>query len=119
MNLIEKLGGYEKAKYHRDYLIDFGNEFNRPNKHEVDSLNDALLEYRRENNIFEVGDSVVLLKFQHMWHDMKSLYVVESLEVYDRVTIGISIRNKNTSLGGEIRNIRHATPEEIKAGHRL
>jgi len=31
MNLIEQLGGYEKTKDHRDYLIDFGNEFNRPN----------------------------------------------------------------------------------------
>ena len=59
MNLIEQLGGYEKTKDHRDYLIDFGNEFNRPNKYEVNKINNALLEYRSKHNIFEVGDKVV------------------------------------------------------------
>lgn len=52
MNLIEQLGGYEKTKDHRDYLIDFGNEFNRPNKYEVNKINNALLEYRRQQQLF-------------------------------------------------------------------
>ena len=119
MSLIEQLGGYEKTKDHRDYLIDFGNEFNRPNKYEVNKINNALLEYRSKHNIFEFGDKVVLLKNQHMWHKMESIYTVTSTDIYDGITIGVAIEYKNTSYGNEIGNIRHATDEEIKAGKRL
>lgn len=108
MNLIEKLGGYDKAKAHRDYLIDFGNEFNRPNKFEVDKLNDALLQYRRENNIFEVGDLVVHPKF-----DNKKIYEIIKIKG-DLFTVFYD-RNSHSFRS----DLRHATPEEIKAGYRL
>ena len=79
----------------------------------------AALENRRQHNIFEVGDKVVLLKNQHMWHKMESIYTVTSTDIYDGITIGVAIEYKNTSYGNEIGNIRHATDAEIKAGKRL
>jgi hypothetical protein len=100
VNLIEQLGGYEKTKDHRDYLIDFGNEFNRPNKYEVNKINNALLEYRRQHNIFEVGDQYVMLK---LWHD--DLMTVEDGEMDEPWW--------NTRI------IRHITNKEREAGHRL
>lgn len=116
MNLIEQLGGYERAKNHRDYLIDFGNEFNRPNKYEVNKINNALLEYRRQHNIFEAGDIAVnsrgdesrLLKIWRV--DMCAHNSKMSIADYDA-----------ESLGGWSRfhALRHATDEEIKAGRRL
>ena len=95
MNLIEQLGGYEKAKDHRDYLIDFGNEFNRPNKYEVNKINNALLEYRRQHNIFEVGDFVCFK------------------------TLGDGYVHKYTKYHEFKYDLKHATDEEIKAGRRL
>ena len=63
MNLIEQLGGYGKAK---KALIDAQNSNNIDpiiyiNDQEVltDCVCDALIQYRREKNIFEVGDKVV------------------------------------------------------------
>lgn len=46
-NLIENLGGYDKVKELRRYLFCYVDHYV-----EVDR---ALLEYRRKNNIFEVG----------------------------------------------------------------
>lgn len=101
MNLIEQLGGYEKAKNHRDYLIDFGNEFNRPNKYEVKKINNALLEYRRQHNIFEAGDLIVL-PYTNYRSD-----TFELTEIFKK-----SCDEKGIAY-------RHATDEEIKAGKRL
>lgn len=47
MNLIDQLGGYEAAKAQ-------GEEWGFD-----DFLNAQLLEYRRQHNIFEVGDKVI------------------------------------------------------------
>ena len=107
MNLVERLGGYEAAKAEGEK---WGFD---------DFLNNQLLEYRRQHNIFVVEDRVVLLKNQHMWHKMESIYTVTSTDIYDGITIGVAIEYKNTSHGNEIGNIRHATDEEIKAGKRL
>jgi hypothetical protein len=96
VNLIEQLGGYEKTKDHRDYLIDFGNEFNRPSKYEVNKINNALLEYRRQHNIFEVGDAMIIPSRGN----------------------GIFYFNALFS-DSDIAEARHATDEEIKAGKRL
>ena len=108
MNLIERLGGYEKTKDHRDYLIDFGNEFNRPNKYEVNKINNALIEYRRQHNIFEVGDKVVSKENNEF--------------VYTVITVDGGLgRLKNILFDHvyQLHNFRHATDEEIKAGKRL
>ena len=92
---------------------------NQWNPHDSYFWNKANLEYRRQHNIFEIGDKVVLLKNQHMWHKMESIYTVTSTDIYDGITIGVAIEYKNTSHGNEIGNIRHATDAEIKAGKRL
>ena len=96
MNLIEQLGGYEKAKV---ILQAVG--------HEHDAM---LLEYRRQHNIFEVGDKVVKTnpKIKH---------------AHVRVVISTS------PSGGAVLDyqgfpykfpcVRHATDEEIKACKRL
>ena len=110
MNLIEQLGGYEKAKDHRDYLIDFGNEFNRPNKYEVNKINNALLEYRRQHNIFEVGDSFVN-------YADDAIYTALSIDQNNRMHGKSGDKNVWTYFGRF--GLRHATDEEIKAGKRL
>lgn len=104
MNLIEQLGGYEKAKDALDLPLNY--DFSD------DDIRKALLDYRRENNIFEVGD-----------------YVLRSDGFYSVLKI-TGIDNGYADLvrrvDGEPRwsrfnlnDIRHATDEEIKAGKRL
>jgi len=107
VNLIERLGGYEKTKDHRDYLIDFGNEFNRPNKYEVNKINNALLEYRRQHNIFEVGDWV--------FHTVCKNPLLERVTWVD----GKRIRTDLAGSSAPTETFVHATTEEIKAGKRL
>lgn len=101
MNLIEQLGGHEKAK---EILSRERNSENidpviylNGNEILIDAICGALLEYRRQHNIFEVGDKVV-------WR--KSLTPISSLM-------------EITDLDGETWGIRHATDAEIKAGKRL
>ena len=111
MSLIEQLGGYEKTKDHRDYLIDFGNEFNRPNKYEVNKINNALLEYRSKHNIFEVGDKVV------------SRCADKEIRIFTyQETIGRNILVKCKKGKGYCypkKWFSHANDAEIKAGKRL
>ena len=99
MNLIEQLGGYEKAK--QKYS-------ERPFDLAWADIGQALLEYRREHNIFEVGDKVVSIdKYSN---DM--IFTVTEL----------TSKNVFTSMEfGEIAYsfVRHAKAEEIKAGKRL
>ena len=96
--LIENLGGYESAKYK---LRDNGSLH-------AERLKKALLEYRRQHNIFEVGDKVVSIdKYSN---DM--IFTVAEL----------TSKNVFTSMEfGEIAYsfVRHAKAEEIKAGKRL
>ena len=69
------------------------------------------LEYRREHGIFEVGDKVVLIKGK------RALLVMFIVEVKTR-TLCIKNRDGATIIFNKL-HIRHATDEEIKAGHRL
>lgn len=103
MNLIEQLGGYEKAKEWYDENTDkeWVGIYHMP------KLYSALLEYRRENNIFEVGDSFVFL-------DGNNPEIMTVQFVWDDAVWG--------GYCGEIpknSEIRHTYPEEIKVGHRL
>lgn len=96
MNLIEQLGGYEKAK----------GCLNTPTARESvkDELRSALLQYRREHGIFEVGDYYVYLK---EWDgDLDILCKFKPSDWNDHLW---NIGNM----------ICHATDAEIKAGHRL
>lgn len=114
MNLIEQLGGYEKAKKafdelyeHKKDLITCGRVVLTENE-----LSDALLEYRRANNIFERGDYV--LRNDGFWDVLKVVDInTDSAHLIRRVDG--EPRWSRFKLG----EIRHATNEEIKAGHRL
>ena len=97
-NLIEKLGGYKNAKV---ILQAVG--------HEHDAM---LLEYRREHNIFEVGDKVVVLTNAL---GNKYTWMVESID-------GIMVEISQVGQPNEwvhYSEIAHTTPKEIAAGHRL
>ena len=101
MNLIEQLGGYEKAKV---ILQAVG--------HEHDAM---LLEYRRQHNIFEVGDKVIIV--QKVWGEdpWDDLCYVFNAKTHHIVGVGIDI-----SVGfGSSQAYRHATDAEIKAGKRM
>lgn len=96
MNLIEQLGGYEAAKAEGEK---WGFD---------DFLNNQLLEYRRQHNIFEVGDKVVSKENNGF--------------VYTVITVDGGLgRLKNVLFDHvyPLHDFRHATDEEIKAGKRL
>ena len=101
MNLIEQLGGYEAAKNQaKDKSIGF-----------VVDINNELLEYRRQHNIFEVGDKVV------------SRCADKEIRIFTyQETIGRNILVKCKKGKGYCypkKWFSHANDAEIKAGKRL
>lgn len=115
MNLIEQLGGYERAKdgLHRlklekKDLLTCGDLV--VVESEIDA---ALIDYRRQHNIFEAGDKVVFRECSGIGgaSDAIDLMTVKSIDAF-----GVRMTN---SLCPWAIQIRHATPEEIKAGRRL
>ncbi|WP_180001204.1 hypothetical protein [Acinetobacter sp. YH12255] len=99
MNLIERLGGYEKAK--RELQLKEQNSILQCCASVTTSMiRSAMLEYRREHKMYEVGDKYVMLK---LWHD--DLMTVEDGEM--------------DGPWWNERIIRHATDVEIEAGKRL
>ena len=133
MNIIEQLGGYEKLKPHfalTDRVIGYTHVYLNGNNHYcfldervdyiipdrailIKDVFDALLEYRRQQNIFEVGDKVVFRKCSGIGgaSDVIDLMTVKSIDAF-----GVRMTN---SLCPWAIQIRHATDEEIKAGKRL
>ena len=112
MNLIEQLGGYEKAKDALDLPLNY--DFSD------DDIRKALLDYRRENNIFEVGDKVVFSNkcaLNHsIWQVIKNdgnIVVAPICNHNGRVVV-----ESNTPVQHPY-SIQHATDEEINAGLRL
>lgn len=110
MNLIEQLGGYERAKdgLHRlklekKDLLTCGDLV--VVESEIDS---ALLEYRRQHNIFEVGDKVVKTH-------PKNTILWPVLGVYKDDGVWLDYKGFNWKPP----RVRHATDAEIKAGKRL
>ena len=101
MNLIERLGGYEAAKAEGEK---WGFD---------DFLNNQLLKYRRQHNIFEAGDKVVFRECSGIGgaSDAIDLMTVKSIDAF-----GVRMTN---SLCPWAIQIRHATDAEIKAGKRL
>ena len=99
MNLIEQLGGYAQAKALRALPVttyDCGVRFSR------EELERAMLEYRRQHNIFEIEDKVVV-KAEPFWPED---YLIQ--------TVGQEHIGK-----WYMSAWRHATDAEIKAGRRL
>lgn len=105
MNLIEQLGGYTKARKTleqvkaRDHK--YAQNFERP------ALEKALLEYRRQHNIFEVEDKVVFIN-QNMSSSIKTIK-----EILNDTHVSFNFH------GFHVKLIRHTTDAEIKAGRRL
>lgn len=108
MNLIEQLGGYDRAKK----LVDDCKRYGRSDVkvpvnggfiHIVaDFLELDLLEYRRQHNIFEVGDKVVV-RAEPFWPED---YMIQTLE--------------QEHIGRWYMSAwRHATDAEIEAGRGL
>ena len=112
MNLIEQLGGYERAKdgLHRlklekkdlltcgDFVVV---------ESEIDA---ALIEYRRQHNIFETDDYII--------HDGElKVFAMWSSAVEGCAYIGYAYAENGEMAHKD--EFRHATDEEIKAGKRL
>ena len=95
MNLIERLGGYENAK-------ERGKRENVLDDHDFNYIQKALLQHRRQHNIFKVGDKVVI-KAEPFWPED---YIIQ--------TVGQEHIGK-----WYIAAWKHATDAEIKAGKRL
>ena len=102
MNLIEQLGGYEKAKEELKIRISKGFVYS------VIELEEALLEYRRQHNIFEVGDLVVKTH-------PKNTILWPVLGVYKNGGVWLDYKG----FCWKPPRVRHATDAEIKAGKRL
>ena len=105
MNLIEQLGGFEKAKEELKIRISKGFVYS------VIELEEALLEYRRQHSIFEVGDKVV------------SRCADKEIRIFTyQETIGRNILVKCKKGKGYCypkKWFSHANDAEIKAGKRL
>ena len=108
MNLIEQLGGYEHLNgfYKRAVAHGFT----------LTEIKEELLKYRRQHNIFEVGDSVLpISNYSDQVHFLADWYI-ENLDFRYTTNSGSWGIIVKSLMGGAW---RHATDEEIKAGKRL
>ena len=107
MNLIEQLGGYERAKHEFEMI----KEMKLIYPGEIETNDRLLLEYRRQHNIFEVGDKVV------------SRCADKEIRIFTyQETIGRNILVKCKKGKGYCypkKWFSHANDAEIKAGKRL
>lgn len=114
MSLIEKLGGYANSKgvleaYKKNgwSISDVCKGFHQ--YFTIEDLEKATLQYRRANNIFEVGDFIV--KAARLKDgDLYRIGEIAESKNYIKTGCGIFI---DTPM------FRHATNEEIKAGRRI
>lgn len=106
MSVITTCGGYDKAKI---YVA----EFKKINLSDaVVIFERELLEYRRANNIFEEGDVIT-------YNESDFIYKIDTLNRDGlHATTVHQVKRCIIALFGHD-NIKHATDEEIKAGHRL
>lgn len=105
MNLIEQLGGYERAKHEFEMI----KEMKPIYPGEIETNNRLLLEYRRQHNIFEENDKIVFVdNFMH--GELMTVAWTRKGEVW---------MDEGAKRCTDLTMIRHATDEEIKAGKRL
>lgn len=111
MNLIEQLGGYEKASEDFKKLHLNLKEQQKSNKvfmDAFDALKTELLEYRRQHNIYEAGDLVIKTH-------PKNTILWPVLGVYKNGGVWLDYKG----FCWKSPRVRHATEAEIKAGKRL
>lgn len=111
MNLIEQLGGYERAKHEFEMIKDMKPIYPA----EIETNDRLLLEYRRQHNIFEVGD-YFCYESKYLSNDPLDGYAYKKLNQLDSIDFECGWVESALKRGGII---RHATDEEIKAGKRL
>ena len=75
-----------------------------------ENLKKELLEYRRENNIFDMGDYII-------YEDELMVFAMWSDAINDCAYVGYAYADDGFLAKKE--EFRHATDEEIKAGHRI
>lgn len=102
MNLIEQLGGYERAKHEFEMI----KEMKPIYPGEIETNNRLLLEYRRQHNIFEEGDWVYPVAKGSSFGARQITEKGDVLIYSDHLILNMH-------------HWRHATDEEIKAGKRL
>ena len=109
MSLIEQLGGYEKSKRELE-LKEEDSVFQCCNAITSDMIRNALLEHRRQHNIFEPDDYII--------HDGElKVFAMWSSAVEGCAYIGYAYAENGEMAHKD--EFRHATDEEIKAGKRL
>ncbi|WP_179988354.1 MULTISPECIES: hypothetical protein [unclassified Acinetobacter] len=116
MNLIERLGGYSMAHAYHESLSDGTTACLIENTiYSKESLGLLLLEYRRQHNIFEVGDKVVFIE-----SELKNPRLMTVIEVSEPIC-GFLMAECSWGItnGFYPSRYRHATDAEIKAGKRL
>ncbi|QGM27351.1 hypothetical protein [Acinetobacter towneri] len=109
MNLIEQLGGYERAKYEFEMI----KEMKPIYPDEIETNDRLLLEYRRQHNIFEKGDWVVNIKTGAFGDFIK---YADTNKGHKHCFVDIGLCDVTLFC---VKNTRHATDAEIKAGKRL
>lgn len=107
MNLIEQLGGYERAKYEFEMI----KEMKPIYPDEIETNDRLLLEYRRQHNIFEVGDNVIDTNYKDS--------DVQEIKSISGNRMNVFHKNKAYYFATFVFSFRHATDAEIKAGKRL
>lgn len=107
MNLIEQLGGYAQAK---NYAVDANacGAFDDEKK-----IKSALLDYRRQHNIFEEFDMLVYMEMSDISKIYRMVSVKPNSEGY------IWMMGKGGLVYENIKYLTHANDEEIQAGRRL
>ena len=106
MNLIEQLGGYERAKHEFEMI----KEMKPIYPGEIETNDRLLLEYRRQHNIFEPDDYII--------HDGElKVFAMWSSAVEGCAYIGYAYAENGEMAHKD--EFRHATDAEIKAGRRL
>lgn len=104
--LIELLGGYEKAK--AEFAEQLKAEKQYPNEKENNER--ILLDYRRANNIYEMDDYII--------HDGElKVFAMWSTAIDGCAYIGYAYAEDGEMAHKD--EFRHATDEEITAGRRL
>ena len=123
MNLIERLGGYERVKEKRDDInhtlenCEFlgGGDAREGLYERLETIEKTLLEYRRQHNIFEVGD-YFCYESKYLSNDPLDGDAYKKLNQLDSIDFECGFVESALKRGGII---RHATDAEIKAGKRL
>lgn len=114
MNLIKRYG-YDRAKRELALMDESSIAMISDSVDYREQVRAGLLEYRRENNIFEVGDKVVRESFKGL------IKVIDILE--DRLVVDTGIKtapNSKSTMAMALPSsmFRHATDKEIAQGCR-